>query len=283
MAGDWIKMRTDLFEHPKVFKLADALGVDEFSVVGMLFCFWSWADKHSVDGRVDAATSRLVDKCAHRTGFADALVSVGWLEIDADGITIPRFNEHNGDSAKERTLKNQRQARWRAGKKDGAVDARPSTHVSTEAPTREEKRREEKYSSSLRSEESAPKRAQPPSRPAEVSEQVWADWLQLRKSKRAPVTATVLDGAKSEAQKAGMALEEFLGIWCRRGSQGLEASWLKPEECAKGQVSPATFHERQLASKRAEFARITGQPLPGSAPLREVIDITPRQVVISNA
>ena len=144
MAGDWIKMRSDLFEHPKVFKLADLLGVDEFAAVGMLFCFWAWADKHAVDGRVDAATTRLVDKCAHRAGFAEALVSIGWLVVDADGITIPRFNEHNGDSAKERTLKNQRQARWRAGKRGGAVDDEASTSTTTEASTREEKRREEK-------------------------------------------------------------------------------------------------------------------------------------------
>lgn len=147
MAGDWIKMRSDLFEHPKVFKLADMLGVDEFSVVGMLFCFWAWADKHSVDGRVDAATSRLVDKCAQRSGFADALVSVGWLVVDDSGITIPRFNEHNGDSSKERTLKNQRQARWRANKRDACVDGEASTSPSTQPPTsattREEKRREE--------------------------------------------------------------------------------------------------------------------------------------------
>ena len=144
MAGDWIKMRCDLFEHPKVFKIADILGVDEFSAVGMLFCFWAWADKHSVDGRVDAATSRLVDKCAHREGFADAMISVGWLLVDDSGITIPRFNEHNGDSAKERSLKNQRQARWRDGKKSALnVDAATSTEPSTSASTREEKRRED--------------------------------------------------------------------------------------------------------------------------------------------
>jgi hypothetical protein len=41
---------------------------------------------------------------------------------------------------------------------------------------------------------------------------------------------TVVNGAKDEARKAGMPLEAFLAIWCRRGSQGLEADWLKPEE-----------------------------------------------------
>lgn len=63
--------------------------------------------------------------------------------------------------------------------------------------------------------------------PPEVDPQVWADWVQLRKTKRATVTQTVVDGARQEAEKAGMSLSDFLAVWCRRGSQGLEASWLK--------------------------------------------------------
>ncbi len=77
---------------------------------------------------------------------------------------------------------------------------------------------------------SARKRAAPLARPPDVAEQVWTDWLHLRKAKRAPVTQTTLDGAVTEAGKAGMTLEAFLRVWCRRGSQGLEAEWLKPDE-----------------------------------------------------
>lgn len=66
--------------------------------------------------------------------------------------------------------------------------------------------------------------------PSDVDEQVWSDWLQLRKTKKASVTETVLKGARSESQKAGIPLNEFLEIWCLRGSQGLEASWIKPDE-----------------------------------------------------
>lgn len=67
-------------------------------------------------------------------------------------------------------------------------------------------------------------------RPEGVSEQTWTDWLQLRKSKKAPVTETVITGAHREAEKAGMPLEQFLQVWCMRGSQSLQADWLKPEE-----------------------------------------------------
>ena len=142
MAGEWIKMRTDLPADPTVFRLAELLGVDELHVVGCLFCFWAWADKHAVDGHVDGATSRMVDKVSCRDGFADAMISVGWLIVDTTGIKIPKFDRHNGESAKERGLKNARQAKWRAGK-DSAVAGHVDAKASTKASTREEKRREE--------------------------------------------------------------------------------------------------------------------------------------------
>lgn len=69
-------------------------------------------------------------------------------------------------------------------------------------------------------------------KPDDVDQQTWADWLTLRKAKRAPVTQTVVDDAQRECAKAGMTLENFLRVWCRRGSQGLEAAWLKPDERA---------------------------------------------------
>ena len=63
--------------------------------------------------------------------------------------------------------------------------------------------------------------------PPDVSEQVWSDWLQLRKAKKASVTETVIKGARNEANKIGWSLEQFLVEWCTRGSQGLKAEWLK--------------------------------------------------------
>lgn len=80
------------------------------------------------------------------------------------------------------------------------------------------------------------KRQQAIACPPEVDPQVWSDWVQLRKTKRATVTQTVVDGARKEADKAGMSLTDFLAVWCRRGSQGLEAAWLKPEEKPKQSI-----------------------------------------------
>ena len=66
--------------------------------------------------------------------------------------------------------------------------------------------------------------------PQDVDQQIWDDWKQLRKAKKAPVTETVVNSARKEAAKANMAFSDFLSVWCARGSQGLQADWLKPDE-----------------------------------------------------
>lgn len=96
-------------------------------------------------------------------------------------------------------------------------------------------------------------RATLPDRPDDVSEQTWGDWIALRNGKRAAVSATVVSEARREADKAGITLERFLSIWCVRGTQGLQADWLKPAELKR---------TAQPASKHAAAARaIYGAPI----------------------
>lgn len=63
-------------------------------------------------------------------------------------------------------------------------------------------------------------------RPEDVSEQTWADWLAHRKAKRATVTATVLSKLRSEAQRAGVTLDEAMATCAANGWQGFNAEWL---------------------------------------------------------
>jgi len=160
MAGDWIKMRMDLPEDPAVYRLARLTSLDRLSVVGRLYAFWAWADKHAVDGRVDGGSSADVDDIVSHEGFADAMVKVNWLEVGDEYLAIPKHDRHNGESAKERSLKNARQARWREKK-----DEVPSTPPSTKPSTREEKRREEKKSTPL-----------PPAGGCKRFEEFWTAW-----------------------------------------------------------------------------------------------------------
>lgn len=121
-------------------------------------------------------------------------------------------------------------------------------------------------------EEKAPrKRAATPSHPAiakpdDVEPQTWADFLTLRKAKRAPVTQTVVDDARRECAKAGMTLEGFLRVWCRRGSQGLEAAWIKPDERAQGQAAVETPYQRSMRERMQEAAPEIARRAPTAPP-----------------
>jgi len=99
--------------------------------------------------------------------------------------------------------------------------------------------------------------------PSDVSQQVWDDWVTLRKSKKAPITKTVLDGAIVEAKKLGWTLEQFLIEWCNRSSQGLKAEWIvKPNPADKVRLTVAPSNEPDPALlKIAEDAK-KAAPIP---------------------
>ena len=113
MAGDWIKVRVDLATDPAVIGIAASLVCSEFEVVGMLLHFWAWADAQSRDGHVVGVTKNWIDRHVRRDGFAAAMEKVGWLIDGNDGISIPNFNRHNGQSAKKRAVDGKRQKNHR--------------------------------------------------------------------------------------------------------------------------------------------------------------------------
>jgi uncharacterized protein YdaU (DUF1376 family) len=63
-----------------------------------------------------------------------------------------------------------------------------------------------------------------------VSEQTIHDWFQLRKSKRASVSKTVIDEFFLEAEKAHLSLDAVLRECCLRGWQGFKADWVKKKD-----------------------------------------------------
>lgn len=148
MAGDWIKMRADLLTHPKVVRIVSALKADKLRVIGGLHAVWSLFDAHSADGTLDGYTAEALDDYIGWPGFCAAMIRVGWLEENGEILTTPRFDEHNGQSAKRRATETQRK---RMARETGEMSA-PNADKKR---SREEERREEKNSSSLRSEEGA--------------------------------------------------------------------------------------------------------------------------------
>lgn len=63
-------------------------------------------------------------------------------------------------------------------------------------------------------------------KPSEVPENLWSDWIALRKQKRLPLTAQALALVQSEAAKAGKTLADVLQICLQNSWAGFKASWL---------------------------------------------------------
>lgn len=113
MAGDWIKLEHATIQKPEVYRIAEMLGLDRDAVVGKLVKLWVWADQQTVDGNAVSVTKFAINDIVCTTGFAEAMISVGWLAETEDGLTFPRFDRHNGNSAKKRGLTQMRVAKLR--------------------------------------------------------------------------------------------------------------------------------------------------------------------------
>jgi len=222
--------------------VADAIG-DPMAPIYILR-LWAHCQVRKSD-RFVMPTAGLKAQCkcpADAQVFEQALIDAGYLQREGEIVIVLGWAEANASLL----------AAWENGAKGGRPKKnRDKTHGKPTGnpavahglpganPDETDKSREEKNSSSLRSEEGAQRRRRDPAptTPEDVDAQVWADWLALRKAKKAPVTDTVIKAARSEAVDAGITFEAFLSIWCARGSQGLQADWLKPQELQSARTS----------------------------------------------
>jgi hypothetical protein len=113
MAGDWIKMRSNLWDDPRVARVVDMTEATEALVIGAMYWLWTTADQHTTDGVMPGLTLRGIDRKTGLAGFGSAMVAIGWLEDLTDGVRLVRFDEHNGESAKRRCVDAKRKANSR--------------------------------------------------------------------------------------------------------------------------------------------------------------------------
>ena len=79
----------------------------------------------------------------------------------------------------------------------------------------------------LESERKNTKKKKPPvDCPDDVDETVWDDFLNHRKTKKAPVTVTVMNTIRKQADKAGWSMDDALAEICSRGWTGFRADWV---------------------------------------------------------
>lgn len=135
MAGDWIKMNKSLPRDPRVVRISSALKADRLRTIGGLLSAWCLFDEQTEDGTLEGYTPEILDEIIGMPGLSDAMAAVGWLVICENSIAAPRFDEHNGQSAKRRAQDSFRKTSARK------ADKCPQSKRTNCGP---EKRREEK-------------------------------------------------------------------------------------------------------------------------------------------
>ncbi len=141
MAGEWIKFESSLPEKPETLAITAAMGwTDPDLTVGKLMRLFRWFDQQTTDGNAARVTPALLDHVLGVTGLTLAVASVGWITVTDDGLSLSKFDRHNGESAKQRAQTAKRVAKHK-GNANGNAEAN-ATGVTSALP-REEKRREE--------------------------------------------------------------------------------------------------------------------------------------------
>ena len=93
-------------------------------------------------------------------------------------------------------------------------------------------------------------------KPDEVTQQVWDDFCAIRKEKKAPLTKTALDLIKTEAEKAGIGLNEALSISCSRGWQSFKAEWMRGSQSRNDGFGAPSIEQPRPKSYEPDWDKI---------------------------
>jgi hypothetical protein len=113
VAGDWIAWTKGLTLKREVIAISRILDLDRRVVACLCMETWEWADSNTTDGHADGVTHVTLDAVTGVTGFGQAMIEVGWLLEDDQGIIFPNWERWNASSAKKRLQDAERKRRQR--------------------------------------------------------------------------------------------------------------------------------------------------------------------------
>jgi len=100
----------------------------------------------------------------------------------------------------------------------------------------------------------------------EIPESLMADFQKIRRSKKAPLTDTAINGLRREAEKAGVTMTEAITACCEFGWQGFNADWYAERTASKtattGSPPTESFSERDARAKREAWEVMTNRKWP---------------------
>ncbi len=103
----WIKVEKNTPDKPRIFEMQRLCGASKDDVFYACVLLWAWMDEKTQTGHVPGLTRAEVDVIGDLPGFGEALEKVGWAVFTDAGMTMIKWDRHNGTQAKLRALRSQ--------------------------------------------------------------------------------------------------------------------------------------------------------------------------------
>ncbi len=106
----WIEAHQELADHPKIYKLAKLLRInDENAPIGILLRLWWWAMDYAPDGSLGRYDADDLARATHWKGDAEdlleALIGAGWIDKGPEGLQIHDWYQYAGRLMEQREIK----------------------------------------------------------------------------------------------------------------------------------------------------------------------------------
>ena len=109
----WLKWNCGLTRKREILIMASALSMRPVYVAAHFMLVMEWADGETDTGDIAGLPVSVLDEYAQCSGFGQAMVNVGWVEVYYGGFRFTNYERHNGTSTKKRLAAASRQNRKR--------------------------------------------------------------------------------------------------------------------------------------------------------------------------
>ena len=109
----WIKVEYHTPEKPEMARIARACSCSIGDAFLAWFKVWRALDATTEDGHQPGTIPEDLDAAGGLPGIGRALLAVGWIQPNHNGLQVVNWDRHNGRSSKARACANRRMAAWR--------------------------------------------------------------------------------------------------------------------------------------------------------------------------